>query len=271
MSGEMYHDREREHRPANHSHPPIFSATDGKDTVCVYQEGNRRTLTLGSNVAQSALDLSLPARPVYRYTQGILISLLLRQAPERITLLGLGGGSLAHSFRALLPRCRIQAVERSALVFNVARDWFGLAQLDDLDVHLGEAAGFLKFAAPTDLLICDLYDPRGMDGAQESETFFDDLIARLAPGALAVFNIWSHNYRQEQQMLERVRNRFETPVLTLRIEGGNCLNFAFRDPPTLPRRKPFLESALLMGKPLNIPLHRLARTFWGQNSHILRQ
>lgn len=267
----MYHVDEAYRGPAPRHGTQIHSASDATHSVQVYADGNLRTLTLGSPVAQSCVDLARLERPVFRYTQAMLLSLLLRPDPRQATLLGLGGGSLIHSLLALLPGCRITAVERSELVLAAARSYFQVPVHPDLRIVIADAARYLASdSEAADLLLTDLYDARGMDAAQETDKFFTDLLTSLAPGALAVFNLWSHNYYQEEHMLEQVQSRFGGQVLTLRVEGGNCLCFAFPEGFEPPRRKPFFESALRLGKTLNIPLHRLARTLWGQNSHFLR-
>ena len=68
--------------------------------------GAWRFLHFGLDTVQSAMRLDDPDRLSLRYTRKMMAFLLFNRAPERILLLGLGGGSLAKFCYRRLPAPR---------------------------------------------------------------------------------------------------------------------------------------------------------------------
>jgi spermidine synthase len=58
---------------------------------------------------------------------------------RRMTILGFGGGSLAHSLSNYFPESVIQVVEIRPAVIEIAYDWFEFSQLDNLHVVNADA------------------------------------------------------------------------------------------------------------------------------------
>ena len=87
----------------------IFDGT--YDKPFIVDSGARRFLHFDLETVQSAMRLDDPDRLSLRYTRKMMAFLLFNRAPERILLLGLGGGSLAKFCYRRLPFTALTAVE----------------------------------------------------------------------------------------------------------------------------------------------------------------
>jgi len=158
-----------------------------------------RSLHFGTRPRQSAMSLAEPDRLELAYVRAMLSALIFTAEPERILLLGLGGGSLARFLLAHYPNCRIDAVERRADVAQIAHNYFGLPQDARLTVHIAEACGYTETEAERneetyDLLLIDAYDHQGMDRSVNAEEFFRACAGLLRPQGALAMNLWGTHH-----------------------------------------------------------------------------
>ena len=73
----------------------LYRTEDSDGLIVVTQRGNKRLLSFGSRLEQSSVLMDKPYYLIHEYTQIMLLGLLFVDA-RHITLLGLGGGGLAH-------------------------------------------------------------------------------------------------------------------------------------------------------------------------------
>ncbi|MDZ7826505.1 MAG: hypothetical protein U5R48_11380 [Gammaproteobacteria bacterium] len=92
--------------------------------ILVRQIGDERCLLFSVKRAQrnqSCVNLEDPDRLVFPYARMMLGGLLVNPEPERILMIGLGGGSITRVFHALYPDAIQDLVEIDAAVVRVAR------------------------------------------------------------------------------------------------------------------------------------------------------
>ncbi len=115
--------------------------------------------------------------------------------PQRILLLGLGGGTSARTFRRLLPEAHITGVELDPEVVELGRRWFELPA--DMRVLQGDARAALETPPiSTEVAEADRYDLVVIDAFQFpyipfqlcTVEFFQEVAAHLAPGGAVVLN-----------------------------------------------------------------------------------
>lgn len=216
------------HRPQGEL---IFQGQDEYGRIEVRDRGGRRSLHLGSETVQSAFFLHNPAVLALSYTEAMLTFALLRPAPTRVLLLGLGGGSLAkfllHHFSAV----HIDAVELRPAVVAVAQRYFGLTVDERLHLHTADAADFLlqnrAEDAPYDAILVDAYDGAGPASATTCEQFPALCARHLAPQGVVVFNCWSAQTELLEAQLESLSATFSGRVARLHVpRRGNIIAFA---------------------------------------------
>jgi len=93
--------------------------------IMVLEKKDYRILAFDPIYEQSCINIKLPHIPVHEYTRIMLFALAFVR-PEKITLLGLGGGCLLNTLNFLLPKCSFYAIELRETVINVAKEYFAL-------------------------------------------------------------------------------------------------------------------------------------------------
>ena len=96
--------------------------------ILVEDNGDLRCLKFNvksNKTRQSCFNKSQPEKLVFNYTKQLLTGLLVNPEPQRILIIGLGGGTMSNTLHKLLPDSYIDNVEIDHSVIKVAREYFG--------------------------------------------------------------------------------------------------------------------------------------------------
>lgn len=180
--------------------------------------------------AQSTIKPRDPAHLEFEYLRVALIGLTLaRHPPQRILIVGLGGGSIPLFLRLAYPDARIDVAEIDPAVLQVAERYFGLRQDARLRVHVGDGRAFIERAAPAsyDLIILDAYGHNTVPPHLTTLEFLRAVRAALRPDGVAVSNIWGPNLNPRyHDMLSTQRAAFDALQIVYTPNEGNVLVFA---------------------------------------------
>jgi spermidine synthase len=211
-----------------------------------YVQVGERTRALHFNIheVQSRMQVADPLALDLDYTRTMMGFLLFQPAPRQLTMIGLGGGSLAKFCHRHLPRTRLRVVEINPHVIAL-RDTFHVPPDDDrFTVVLGDGARAVREdAEPCDVLLVDGYDSQGLPARLSSQRFYDDCQAALAPGGVMVANLHT-GHRRFEVFVDRIRRSFDDEVLV--VEAADLTNsvvFAFRGRRPGARRRGPLRAA----------------------------
>lgn len=183
-----------------HTEPSAFSP------IVVYEERGERCMTFGSLRAagrQTCQDLANPRRMVFQYTRMVLSGLWLQPRPQRILIIGLGGGTLPTALAELVPDATIETVEIDPAVVRVARTFFGYRPSARQSVHITDGRAYVQaaLAQPTryDLIILDAFDVTYIPRHLMTRGFLEEVKALLSPTGVLVANTFSSSqlYAQE--------------------------------------------------------------------------
>lgn len=202
------------------------------DPVEISEKKGIRYLHLGGPAIQSAMRIKEPYALELEYTRAMMAFLLFNEAPRAIGLVGLGGASVAKFIHRHLPASRLTAVEINPEVVAAARSYFLLPDDDDrLTVQVGDGAQYVREQAGSlDVLLVDGYDAHRIVDALASEDFYAACRDALAPGGVAVFNLWGSD-RFFDIYFDRVARVFDDHTLILPAEKkGNIQLLAFKSP-----------------------------------------
>ncbi len=236
----------------------IYRGHDAWGPVRVYEDGLRRYMAFGTAAQQSCIDLLNPQTLVYEYTQAMMLALLYHPQPSRVTLLGLGAGSLVQCLQAYDPQLPLSVVELRPLVAEVAQQWFELQITPQLSLHLEDASTYMaQTSVRSDLIFADIYNDDGMIEAQLNLEFLKNCYRNLNQGGVLVLNLWEEGRGLHPRAMQRLRDQFGAHCMSCLVEDGNLIAFAFKGgiPQDNPRR--LQPSAKKIGRQLNIPLHKL--------------
>jgi spermidine synthase len=202
------------------------------DPVEISEKKGIRYLHLGGPAVQSAMRIKEPFALELEYTRAMMAFLLFNPTPRSIGLVGLGGASVAKFIHRHLPDTRLTALEINPDVVSAARSYFMLPDDDErLQVIIGDGARYVRAQDGTlDVLLVDGYDAHRIVEALASSDFYDACLRALAPGGIAVFNLWGSD-KFFDIYFDRVAKAFADHTLLLPAEKkGNIQLFAFKPP-----------------------------------------
>ena len=125
--------------------------------ILVEDKQNLRCLKFNvksSKTNQSCLYKDDPQRLVFNYTKLLFSGLLINNNPERILIIGLGGGTMSNTLHQLYPSAVITNVEIDPAVIKVARKYFGFLENENITSKAQDGRIFVKRA----VLKNDKYD-----------------------------------------------------------------------------------------------------------------
>jgi predicted membrane-bound spermidine synthase len=109
--------------------------------------------------------------------------------PDEVLLIGLAGGTVARQLTAAYGPIPITGVEIDPEIDLVAREYFALDELDNVDVIVADGRYALRTSdAAFDLIGVDAYRQPYIPFQLTSREFFQDVSAHLRPGGVTVVN-----------------------------------------------------------------------------------
>lgn len=144
---------------------------------------------------QTCMDKRRPRHMVFAYTRMMMAGLLLHPEPERILVLGLGGGTLPMALDEILPKTRIDAVEIDPAVVRVAREFFGFAPSERVSVYDQDGRVFVKRALQKgetyDFIMLDAFTGEYIPEHMMTREFLAEVQRLLSPGGVLAANTFS--------------------------------------------------------------------------------
>jgi spermidine synthase len=248
----------------------IYTCSDAEGVIEVVDEPTARSLHFGTRARQTTMFLRDPHALALNYTQCLMSALLFFPSPGSALILGLGGGALARFLLHAFPQCQVAAVERRALVIDVARAFFHLPEDPRLRLYLADAADFLRGSAGAhDLVLVDLHDPEGMAPLVSRPDFFPQCQRQLAPGGVLAINLWAGSREDAlKRIMRELRLCFDHQVLYLPVAGKrNCVALGLSQPP--PPLPLLQERARGLQTALGIDFPRLLAELLRLSPHLL--
>jgi len=215
--------------PFRKSEKIIHLTQDDYGRILVIDDGDHRVLNFNSLFEQSSMQLSYPYQLVHEYTQYMLLALAFIE-PKKITLLGLGGGSLLRTLHHLLPNCNFNVVELRQAVVDVAQQYFSLPDDDRVVISVNDALEEITQIknASSDIIFSDIYDAHQMVPGQLHMTFLTQCHRALSPQGWLVANL--HSLPTDKEVFfEELRSLFPTVILGTIAE--NIILFAAKTQP----------------------------------------
>lgn len=202
-----------------------FSAT--AETPVVHEANGELSLHFDFPTIQSRMLRAEPDRLVLDYTRTMMGFLLFQPRPERIAMIGLGGGSLAKYCHRRLPDSDFTAVEIAPQVIAL-REQFGIpGDSPRFRVLCADGADFVgRQVEDFDVLLVDGFDRGGQPSQLCSPAFYDRCYAALRPRGVLVVNLCADDTGYGRYMA-RISASFAEKVIVIEAdEGENKIVFA---------------------------------------------
>lgn len=194
-------------------------------------DGDTLELRFARHVGQSRMSRSDPDRLLIPYTRTMLAALALQPRPQRIGMVGLGGGSQVKYLHRFLPDACIEVVEINPHVL-AQRTAFRVPPDDArLQVIQADAATFL--AQPRQrgrygLLLVDGYDAAGIPDALSTQAFYDHCRDALRPDGVFSSNLYCDDHAAHVARLQAAFGVHGSCVLN-EPDQSNRVALAWRD------------------------------------------
>jgi spermidine synthase len=155
----------------------------------------------GQEVLETQMDLRRPAELKFEYLRYLFASYLFCPEPERVLIIGLGGGSMVHYLQQTDPEVKIDAVEIDPLVVKLAADMFGTKPTEGVNIVTADGFKFIADAEDHsyDVIYMDAFlkpsaetDETGAPLALRTQQFYKQLQQKLKPGGVVAFNLNPH-------------------------------------------------------------------------------
>lgn len=183
--------------------------------IQVVEENGRRSLILNDGHAvHSVYDPQqlLTGGPWdYFMVAPMLVAKAPPSGPRDVMLIGLAGGTAARQLTAAYGQLPITGVEIDPQIVDVARDYFALDQLPNVDVQVADGRYALRASdRQFDLIGVDAYRQPYIPFQLTSREFFQEVADRLRSGGVAVVNAGrtTTDYRLVDALASTLRDVF---------------------------------------------------------------
>jgi len=136
-----------------------------------------------------------PEKLYFPYARMMMGSLYLNPHPQRILIIGLGGGTLPMALRGILPDAEIDVVEIDQAVVKAAAKFFPFKEDAKLKVHIEDGRVFVKKAikagAKYDLVMLDAFEDDYIPEHLLTREFLQEVKSIMVPSGVLAANTFS--------------------------------------------------------------------------------
>ena len=184
--------------------------------ITVYESNDERCMRFTRQISarQSCISLKDPNFLVFDYIKMMLGALYLQPGPDRVLIIGLGGGTLPTALARILPKAKIDTVEIDPAVVRVAQKYFSFRTTPTVTVSEEDGRVFVKRALKKglkyDLIMLDAFDHEYIPEHLLTQEFLREVKQIMTPGGVLASNTWSSSrlYDHESATYESVFGRF---------------------------------------------------------------
>ncbi len=142
---------------------------------------------------QSVVKLGDPDHLELPYARVIPIAITLVEKPERVLIVGLGGGTIPSFLRKRMPQLMIDAVDIDPEVVAVAKSHFGFREDDKMRAYVEDGRHFIEQReALYDIIFLDAYASDNIPYSLATREFLIAVKRALKPRGVVIGNVWGN-------------------------------------------------------------------------------
>ncbi|MBN2476486.1 MAG: fused MFS/spermidine synthase [Pirellulales bacterium] len=189
---------------------------------------------------QSVVKLGDPDHIELPYARVMPVGLALVAKPQRVLIVGLGGGTIPGFLHAHFPQMRIDVVDIDADVVEVAKTYFGFREDPTMRAYVEDGRRFIeKRRNLYDLILLDAFSSDDIPYALTTREFLRSARDALTAQGIVVGNVWGRSSnRLYDSMVRTYQDVFEQLYIVDVPGAGNKILIA------LPRRQRVTRDAL---------------------------
>lgn len=177
----------------------IYEKTSLYRNITVTDDGNRICMQFASKgyyVSQQSCQYKHdPDKLVFDYAKLVMAGLIANPDPERILIIGLGGGTLPKTLHQLYPEAKIDSVEIDPAVVEVAKRFFGFEESENVKVIERDGRVFVKqaqrFNREYDFIILDAFNGDYIPEHLMTKEWLEEVKSILTDDGVVVANTFS--------------------------------------------------------------------------------
>jgi spermidine synthase len=191
--------------------------TDSGDEICMLF---RYPVPLGRESCKLKSD---PDKLIFDYTQMMMAGLYVNPKPQKLLIIGEGGGTIPTALQEMFPDMQIDLVEIDAAVDRVAKRFFDFKPGPKMRVFIEDGRVFVKRIRAQnpqyDMIMLDAFDADYIPEHLLTREFLQEVKAILAPDGVLVANTFSNSalYDYESVTYRAVFGQFYNLKLGNRI------------------------------------------------------
>ena len=217
------------HAPAAAAENTLFEKEGPFGWVIVTEDRNLRTLQFERGGArQTVVRLGDPAHRELPYAPVALTGLALCEAPRRVLVVGLGGGTLPMFIRHYYPAAIIDGVDINPDVVEAARKYLGFREDARMRGIVADGRRFIEETKePYDVIFLDAFGADSVPPPLSTVEFLRAVRKALRPDGVVVGNIWSREYNRLYDAMLRTYQAAFDDLYLLEVGGaGNRILLA---------------------------------------------
>jgi spermidine synthase len=181
------------------------------------------------------------------YVRAIPVAFIYVEKPQRVLVVGLGGGTIPSFLRRRFPDLAIDAVELDPGVVEVAKSHMDFREDANLRAHVEDGRRFIERAAHRyDIIFLDAYGADSVPYRLATREFLQSVRRALTPRGVVVSNIWSRVYNPlYDSMLRTYRGVFDEVSVLDVVIAGNQLVLATPWKPSMSRSEAVRRAAAI--------------------------
>ncbi|MCE2861794.1 MAG: hypothetical protein RIR76_3287 [Verrucomicrobiota bacterium] len=219
----------------------LFEKEGAFGWVIVTEHNGLRTLQFERGGArQTVVKMGDPAHLELPYAPVALTGLSVCEAPRRVLIVGLGGGTLPMFIRQYFPEAVIDGVDINPDVVDVARRFLGFREDSRMRGIVADGRKFIEETRePYDVIFLDAFGADSVPPPLSTVEFLRAVRKALKPSGVAVGNIWSREYNRLYDPMVRTYQETFDELYLLEVRGvGNRILLG------LPRKENFTRTSL---------------------------
>ncbi len=199
--------------------------------IRVWQQANLRYLDFADGLLQTAIDTQVPGVLPLPLSRAMLAGIIFSASIKRVLLAGTGGGASARFLDQLFPEIDGEAVECSAEVADIARQYFHFPE--NWPIHIQAIQQFVcEPQSPYDLILLDIaMDQKTPDWILDAG-FLQQCRAQLTTKGHLALNLLVDDAEGFLSAMKTIRQVFDKRTVCLSLKNHrNIVVFAFNETP----------------------------------------
>ena len=201
----------------------IYQRASAYNNIVVTQDGfGLRTLRFSpGGTRQSVVKIGDPDHLELPYARAMPVALAVVDDPQRVLIVGLGGGTIPNFLHKHFPQLQIDVVDIDPGVVEVARKFFGFREDDRLRAVVDDGRRFIELAKqPYDIIFLDAFDSENIPYSLATQEFLQAVRQALTPHGVVVANIWSRASNPMHDSMMRTYQQVFPNLYLMEVRGA---------------------------------------------------